>query len=201
MTVLRLTTSDGVSLAADMEVPENPRSAAVLLHPHPLMGGDMQAPVPAHLGDILPAEGIAVLRFEFRGAGDSDGDHDGGQSEAQDVIAAVEKLHAETSLPIWLVGWSFGADVSLQVTDEAVAGWVCITPPLQVVPPEQMAAAQDPRPKRMLVAEHDQFTSPEAVAERVHGWVNTEIQTIPGTDHFLAGRLGAVALSTTAIIQ
>jgi uncharacterized protein len=165
------------------------------------MGGNMSAPVPDHLFRNLPTEGFAALRFDFRGSGGSGGTHDGGSAEALDVVAAVEHLSRLEDQPVWLVGWSFGADVSLQVLHPAVAGWVCIAPPLRSVPLEAMVAASDPRPKHMLVPEHDQFAPPEIVSETVADWDNTAIQQIPGTDHSLSGRLGAVGLATAAILE
>ncbi len=189
-------------MAAETVLPEGEvLAAAVLLHPHPLMGGNMAAPVPDHLFRLLPAEGIAVMRFDFRGAGSSGGEFGGGIAEATDTEAAIDHLATSTGLPVWLVGWSFGADVSLQVVDPRVAGWVCIAAPLRTVSTDLMLAADDPRPIHLMVAEHDQFTTPEQIAESSAGWVNTRTQVIPGTDHFLAGRLGAVALATTAILE
>ncbi len=192
MVAMVLHTVDGIELNADYaaaSTPDGASAAAVLLHPHPLMGGNLHAGVPAALAQALPATGVAVLRFDFRGAGDSGGTHGGGEPEALDAAAAVLRLHEEVALPVWLVGWSLGADVSLQVVHEAVAGWVGITPPLSNVPVQSMAAAHDPRPKALLVAEHDQFCEPVAAAGITAGWTATEILRVPGTDHFLAGRL------------
>jgi alpha/beta superfamily hydrolase len=108
------------------------------------------------------------------------------------VLAALQWLHAELDRPVWLVGWSFGADVSLQVVHEAVAGWVAVTPPLASVDVEAMAAAHDRRCKLLLVAEHDQFCDPATARGRTLDWTATEVGTIPGADHFLAGRLSWV---------
>ena len=191
MTVLRLHTSDGVDLAAETAGSDGaPRAAAVLLHPHPKMGGDMRTPVPDHLFRTLPASGIEVLRFDFRGAGGSGGSHGGGGPEVADAEAAVAELSGLTSLPVWLVGWSFGADVSLRVTDTAVAGWVPVAPPLQQ--PGIDASGGDPRPAHLLVPEHDQFCSPGRAERVTAGWESTTVERIPGADHFLAGRLGAL---------
>ena len=195
MTVLPLRTDDGVVIAADVADPDGPPdAAAVLLHPHPLMGGDRTAPVPAHLFSHLPAEGISALRFDFRGAGGSGGSHGGGEAEVADVRAAVTRAHEHTGAPVWLVGWSFGADVSLLCTHEAVAGWVCVTPPLSLGGIGG-AAGVDPRTKLVLVAEHDQFCPPVTATERCARWENTEVRVIRGADHFLAGHLGAVAVA------
>lgn len=192
MTVLRLGTADGVDLAAETDGTEGRcRAAAVLLHPHPRMGGDMHTPVPDHLFHTLPGAGIAVLRFDFRGAGGSGGEHGGGGPEIADAQAAAAEMAGIASQPVWLVGWSFGADVSLRVTDEAVAGWIPVAPPLQQ--PGIDAAGGESRPTHLLVPEHDQFCPPERASEVTGGWESTTVETIHGTDHFLAGRLGVLA--------
>lgn len=192
---MTLHTGDGIKLHADYapSTTATPApAAAVLLHPHPLMGGDLHATVPSALATMLPDAGVTVLRFDFRGAGSSTGSHGGGGPEALDVCAALEWMHGETGRPVWLVGWSFGADVSLQVVEPSVAGWIAVTPPLRTVALDTMVAAADPRPKVLLVAEHDQFCDPALAARRIAGWVDTALEVIRGADHFLAGRLREV---------
>ena len=189
-----LTTGDGTDLAAEWSVPDDAAAAAVLTHPHPLMGGDMRTPVPDTLFRALPGRGIAVLRFDFRGGGRSSGTHDGGEAEALDVRAAVDRLRElAPGVPLWVVGYSFGADVALQVVDRAIAGWVLVAPPLRSVPVERMAAADDPRPKLVLVPAHDQFCDPSVAQVSTEGWAATTIEVVPGADHFLAGRTSVVA--------
>ena len=199
---MRIETADGIELAAEERVVPGAHAAAVLLHPHPRMGGDMTAPVPAHLAGTLPPRGISTLRFDFRGAGRSSGTHGGGTAEAADVVAAVERLSADSpGVPLWLVGWSFGADVSLQVLDHQVAGWILVAPPLSSVPRTAMVAAADPRPKLLLVPEHDQFLDPVAAEAATADWVSTTVQVIVGADHFLAGRMGPVLDAVVATLD
>jgi hypothetical protein len=92
------------------------RFAALLCHPHPLGGGTMQNKVVYHamkaLNDPKWGLGWPVLRFNFRGAGLSDGVHDG-QAEAADVLAALDWLENEFRLPMIVVGYSFGAMMAL----------------------------------------------------------------------------------------
>jgi alpha/beta superfamily hydrolase len=91
-----------------------------------------------------------------------------------------------------LAGWSFGADVSLSITDERVAGWCVIAPPLRILRADELLAATDPRPKRLIVPENDQFRGPDSVRAFTEDWVNTEVVVIAGGDHFLAGRTALV---------
>ena len=95
-------------------------------------------------------------------------------------------------LPLVLAGWSFGADTSLAVGDERVDGWCCVAPPLRMVAGEDMVAAQDPRPKLLVVPEHDQFRPPDSAREATADWKNTRIEVVPGADHFLVGRVDRV---------
>lgn len=200
---LTLTAADGVTLEAELRVPSTPPwGAAVLLHPHPLHGGSMRTGVPSYLFDSLPASGVAALRFNFRGVGASAGSHDAGVAERDDVVAALDALHPVVEgLPLVLAGWSFGADVSLAVDDDRVAGWLAVAPTLRVVPLEDMSAATDDRPKLLAVPQHDQFNPPEECRRAVEGWPHTRVEVVPGADHFLAGRLDRVAALALELLE
>jgi alpha/beta superfamily hydrolase len=56
-----------------------------------------------------------------------------------------------------------------------------------------LVAARDLRPKHLAVAQHDQFNPTDAARAQTSGWTNTRVDEIPGTDHFLAGRMSVVA--------
>ncbi len=192
-TPLLLHTDDGLAIEAEIAETPTEMAVAVLAHPHPLHGGDMRSLVTSELFRTLPHRGISCIRFNFRGVGNSEGDHDGGGSEALDVAAAVEAFGSDhADVPLLLVGWSFGADVSLTVTDTLIAAWCPVAPPLRVVEPASMKAAEDARPKLLVVPEHDQFNPPERAREVVAGWTATEVVTISGGDHFLVGRTQVV---------
>jgi alpha/beta superfamily hydrolase len=192
-TTRTLVAADGVALEAEARVPSDAWAAAVLAHPHPLYGGSMRSIVPSTLFSALPDAGIACLRFNFRGVEGSGGTHGDGVAERLDVAAAVAALaELAPGLPLAVVGWSFGADVSLAVTDARIGGWLAVAPPLRTHPAD-MAAATDPRPKLIAVPERDQFRPPESARAVVAGWVNTRLEVIPGADHFLAGRTDRVA--------
>lgn len=191
---LRLVTSDGIELEAEARVPAAPTAAVVLAHPHPAHGGSMRSLVTSELFRELPAHGLAALRFNFRGVGASGGEHGGGRPERDDVLAAVHAWHERfPGLPLVLSGWSFGADVSASITDPAIAGWVLVAPPLRVLPADELAAGRDPRPKLLVVPEHDQFRPPDGAREQTADWVATTLEVIPGADHFLAGRTARAA--------
>ena len=193
--------SDGTELEAEVSWPADAAAVAVLSHPHPLYGGDMWNPLIDHLFRALPAAGIAALRYNFRGTGSSGGSHDDGKAEQLDAAAAFDAavgLAAEQSgnggtLDVVSAGWSFGGDVSLAADHDELAAWIGIAAPLRIVDPADMTAPNDPRPKLLLVPQHDQFRSPPEAAEIVSGWTNTQLDVITGGDHFLMGHARAVA--------
>jgi alpha/beta superfamily hydrolase len=188
---LDLHTLDGVRLAADLTVPSappGPPGAAVLCHPHPLYGGDRHHPLLTRLADRLAATGVATIRFDFRGGGDSDGTHSEGVDERLDVVAAIDAAAEATDGPIWVMGYSFGAAVSLDVADPRAAGWVAVAPPLAMVSAVPLAAT-DHRPVHLLVPLHDQYSPPESVTPIAARWTATELVVIDSADHFLAGHL------------
>ena len=119
-----LATADGLSLEAELAVPEDARAGAVLAHPHPQYGGDMRTSAVAALFERLPEDGVAALRFNFRGVGASEGTFDDGRGERLDFEAALGALCdaiEAVDAPVLAAGSSFGADVSLSVADERLA--------------------------------------------------------------------------------
>ncbi len=107
--------------------------AALVCHPHPLYGGTMHNKVVYHAMKALSGFGFPVLRFNFRGAGLSDGEHDKGQGEQADVRAALDWLEAELPLPVIFCGFSFGAATGLRVccADKRVAGVISLGTPVE----------------------------------------------------------------------
>lgn len=97
--------------------PGEPRFAAVASHPHPLHGGTMNNKVIYRVARALEDAGGLVLRFDFRGAGGSEGEHDGGRGERDDLSAALAFLRQSggQGLPTLLAGFSFGSVMSALV--------------------------------------------------------------------------------------
>jgi hypothetical protein len=188
-----LETADAIALEAEIDVPADRWGGVVLAHPHPTYGGNMHASVTDALFETLPRHGLATVRFNFRGVGSSGGEHDHGLGERLDIVAAIELLSMFVDGPLVLSGYSFGADVSLCVFDPRITGWYAVAPPLRTVSAADFAAATDPRPKHLAVAEHDQFNPPDAARATTAEWRATEVTCIPGADHFLNGRLSHVA--------
>jgi alpha/beta superfamily hydrolase len=162
----------------------------------------MRSIVTAAMFGALPAAGVACLRFNFRGVGRSEGTHGGGRDERADLVAAIDVLSPITEgLPLVLAGWSFGADTALTVGDGRLAGWLAVAPPLRAAAVADMVAATDPRPKLVVVPEHDQFRPPESARPLIEGWTSTELEIVPGGDHYLVGRADQLMALSLAWIE
>src|SRR5258705_1833236 len=108
--------------------------AAVVCHPHPLYGGTLHNKVVFHAMKALNSFGFPVLRFNFRGTGLSQGEHDHGQGEVDDIRVALDWIDREFHLPLIFAGFSFAAAVGLRVACpddrvKAVIGLALPVPP------------------------------------------------------------------------
>ncbi len=146
----------------------------------------MRSLVISELFAALPRLGVSCVRFNFRGVGESSGAHDHGDAERLDVLAAVDGFDDTTS-PLVIAGWSFGADVTLSIDEPIVGGWIAIAPPLRYGSSFEAVAA-DPRPKLVLLAAHDEFRDAAEVAAITASWTATTTEKVPGASHFFVGR-------------
>jgi len=174
--------------------------AAVVCHPHPLFGGTLHNKVVFHTMKALNSFGFPVLRFNFRGTGLSEGEHDHGKGEVEDVRAALGWLDAEFHLPLVFAGFSFGAAVGLRAAyaDPRVAALIAVGTPVGPV----AAGEEEPRiytfdflrdckkPKLFVSGARDQF-GPRAKLEALVASVPEpkKLVLIEGADHFFEGRL------------
>jgi alpha/beta superfamily hydrolase len=195
----RIRSVDGVVLEAELLIAEGAEVAAVLCHPHPQYGGSMRSGLLGDLFRALPAAGIACLRFNFRGVERSEGSWDAGIAEQDDVVAAVDTLATEVGagVPLWLVGWSFGADMALSTRDPRVAGWCAIAPPLHFVA-DLDGVGGDPRPKHFVLGERDDVVSVGRVRDVTASWPATTVDVVPGASHFFVGKSDAVVAAVAA---
>jgi uncharacterized protein len=173
-------------LAACLEMPDGtPHAGAVVCHPHPEYGGDMENAVVVAVARALARVGIPALRFDF-------GSFSGGSAEVADARAALAALRDEVpaGAPLALVGYSFGAWVALRAAHEGadVAHVVAVAPPLAFLDWAFLAALRVP--VAFVVGDADEFCDgarlrrvPEAIRVRV----------LAGADHFLVGREADVA--------
>ncbi len=198
-TDISFATDDDVHLEGSWHPAANALGVVVATHPHPQFGGDMHNTAPATFARTLPPAGFSVLRFNFRGVGRSSGVHDDGNAEHLDVVAAIEEANRlAPELPLSLIGYSFGADIVLDVVDERVQSFVAIAPPLRMF--ADFATATDGRRKHLVSPAHDQFCPPAEATERTAGWVNTSHAVLEQTDHFLLGATNAMVAETLSVL-
>lgn len=191
-----LRTSDGVLLEHKWSQPDRIERIAILCHPHPLHGGSMSAPLIRRVNNVLTDRGFAVLRFNFRGVGTSEGKFGGGVSEVFDIEAAVGLARTtHRDIPIGIAGWSFGSVTALRWSaqyrsDLPYAG---IAPPvgsdLILELPEMRHLAGAPR--TFIIGDADQFTTVAAV-EAYAASIGARVEVVKGSDHFFFTREGVV---------
>lgn len=175
-----------------------PPLAAVVCHPHPLFGGTMHNKVVYQTAKTLHRFGLPVLRFNFRGAGLSEGVYDKGRGEVQDVSAALDFLAGEyPDAPLLLAGFSFGSWVGLRAgcSDSRVMELIGLGLPVGDLGSREFSYLDAcAKPKLLVCGEFDRFSSPEKLQALADAFPidvkeRTSIAVIPGADHFFAGHL------------
>jgi alpha/beta superfamily hydrolase len=161
--------------------PETPAPGIVVCHPHPLYGGDMDNNVVLAACDALVTGGFVALRFNFRGTGASEGEHDDGRGERDDLMAALDFLLEQDEVDqqkIGAVGYSFGAMVAADIASEALSGLALISPPV---------AMGDLRvewgcPTILIAGDEDHLAPPERI-RIVAQHSRAEVRTVEGAEH------------------
>ncbi len=172
----------GDDLDRDLHEPDvPPTAAAVVLHPHPAMGGDRHHPLVVTVAEQLAATGVAALRIDLR-------------DPAADVAAAAlgdaaDELRSAIGVDrLFLVGYSWGAGVAARATPPRLARRVLVAPPVTLLelPPQ-------PEPALVLVPAHDQYGPPSAAEPVFADWPEATLEVVDGCDHFLAGAVGRIS--------
>ena len=193
---IELETADGLTLVGELALPLDrpPTATLVCLHPLPTHGGMMDSHVFRKAAWRLPAlAGVAVLRFNTRGTssvrGTSEGSFDNGRGERFDVAAAIEFAEFHDLPNVWLLGWSFGTDLTLMHgLDPSVAGAILLSPPLRFSEPAHLDAwASDGKPLIALVPELDDYLRPAEATERFGVVPQAEVIGVPGAKHLWVG--------------
>jgi len=174
--------------------------AAVVCHPHPLHGGTLHNKVVFHSARTLNRLGLPVLRFNFRGAGLSEGRHDRGRGEVDDVRAALGWLAQQyPDQPLLLAGFSFGAWVGLRVgcEDQRVTHLVGLGIPVNGTSHEFLQ--QCAKPKLFLHGRRDEFGAAATVETLVASLPGAnQLVFIEDADHFFSGKLDQMTTALAA---
>ncbi len=185
-----------------------PWGGAVVCHPHPLYGGNMHNNVVARLAPALAQDGLAALRFNFRGVGRSQGQFADGVGEQEDVRAALAHLAGVDGLagkPLVVLGYSFGAAVASRAVCEApdVAALVCIALPVGFGAFDfEYLRGCAPFPKLFLAGSADDICPVPKVRELVASLPEPKsLVVLDATDHFFHGREPELASHVTAFLE
>ena len=179
-----------------LDLPEGaPRGIALVAHPHPLYGGTMENKVTQTLARTFVTLGYATARFNFRGVGQSEGEHDRGHGEVDDMAFMLEHMQAEyPGLPVALSGFSFGTFVQAQLHARLVnEGKLDAIERLVLV---GCAAGKWPMPNvpEDTILIHGELDD-TITLQMVFDWARPQeipVIVIPGADHFFHKRLNPI---------
>jgi alpha/beta superfamily hydrolase len=180
--------SKGPKLEGLLHLPNaTPAPGIVVCHPHPMYGGDMHNNVVDAVCQTAVENGIAALRFNFRGTGDSEGKYDNGIGERDDVRAALTYLRGLPELDsgrVALAGYSFGAAVSLHATDEQLDAFIAVSLPTAMALKDVRVAC----PALFVSGDHDEYSDANELTRLVGGLgPQAELKLLPGLGHFWFG--------------
>ena len=172
-----------------------PRAAVVFAHPHPQLGGTMHTKVVYQSAKALARIGCAVLRFNFRGAGLSDGSFDEGRGEGEDFAAALDFMHGRYSgAPLWAAGMSFGSWVALiaGASDPRVTALIGVALPLGR---HDFSAVRDSTKAKFFVqGERDEICPLKDMRDfYARAAEPKELVVVDGADHLFDGQVTEVA--------
>ena len=173
------------------------RGLALIAHPHPLHGGTMDNKVVLTIAKTLQELGYVAVRPNFRGVGMSEGDHDHGQGEVEDMLAIAEFVGGRyPELPLILAGFSFGAYVQAQVSRVLDSSKVVLVGP--AVNMFDFGAA--PAHAHVIHGEQDELVPLAAV----RSWAEVRgihVTVVPGADHFFHGKLSELKHIVTELCR
>lgn len=193
---IAITAADGVELRGEVALPEwtDPIATIICVHPLTTEGGSMESHLFRKMSWRLPAlAGVAVVRFNMRGAGVGDrrsgGEFDECRAEGLDLGAVVSWAGSNGLPDPWLVGWSFGTDVVLSHGDrDPVAGGILLSPPLRYADAPAMARwAASGRPLTVLVPEFDDYLRPAAAEESFAVIPQADVRAVAEAGHLWVG--------------
>jgi len=169
-----------------------PYPGVVMCHPHPLFGGNMDNNVVLAVTSDLVQQGFATLRFNFRGVGNSEGEHTKGELEYLEVLGALDFMKAWKGVDggvLGLVGYSFGSSVILgsAAVQKRPKVFALISPPLRAL--ESTPLKKDRRPKLIISGDQDKLVQSEQLQPVLESFSHPPaLKVVEGADHFWGGK-------------
>jgi alpha/beta superfamily hydrolase len=185
------------------QVPGEPRAVAVVAHPHPLFGGTMDNKVVTTIAKAYAEAGIAAFRFNFRGVGATEGAHDEGRGETDDMLRVIDHAMAEwPGLPLHVAGFSFGGAVAVRATARADFSQLLLAAPgFRLITGQGMGEAPDPADPNLgapgrhhtanTVIIHGDLDETVPLADSL-AWAQARevaVVVVPGGEHFFHRKL------------
>jgi alpha/beta superfamily hydrolase len=193
-----------ITLEGLLSLPAQPAQIGVVVcHPHPLYGGEMHNNVVSALVDAFQTAGIATLRFNFRGVGNSAGEHDEGNGEVEDVKAAVSYLLSRQAIPTVVVaGYSFGSMVGLRAgaEDDRVHKLIGVALPIGM---RDASFLHNVKKAKLLVSgDHDSYSPVPGLNDLIAKMPDPKsLVIVDGADHFFGGLEGKIAKAAVEFLQ
>jgi alpha/beta superfamily hydrolase len=184
-------------------VPDAPLAIAVVAHPHPLFGGTMDNKVITTLAKAFADSGAATFRFNFRGVGATEGVHDEGRGETEDMLTVIEYARRTIGeLPLQLAGFSFGGAVAVRASERVeFSQLVLVAPGFRRITGHGMGAAPDPadpslgapgrHTTRNTVVVHGDLDDTVPLSDSL-AWAGAReivVAVVPGGEHFFHRKL------------
>jgi len=184
-------------------LPANARGVAVIAHPHPLYGGTMDNKVITTLAKVFVEAGFATLRFNFRGVGASEGVHDEGRGETEDMLRVIEHAREVAgAVPLNLAGFSFGGAIATRASGRAdFAQLLLVAPGFRRITAAGMGEAPDPNDPTLgepgrhtyanTVVVHGDLDDTVPLADSI-AWATVRevpVVVVPGGEHFFHRKL------------
>src|SRR4051812_30812557 len=169
--------------------------AALVCHPHPVYGGTLHNKVVFHTMKALNHFGFPVLRFNFRGAGLSQGEHDHGRGELEDVRTALDWLDNEFHLPMFFAGFSFGSVIGMQVAcpDPRVKALIGLGLPVSPIDDRRYIfdfLRDCSKPRLFVSGSRDQYAPRGELEKLIESLPQPrQLKIIEDADHFFEGKL------------
>lgn len=176
------------------------RGVALVLHPHPLGGGTMHNKVVFRAAGALNDAGLLTLRINFRGVGQSSGEHDEGRGEIEDARAGLNYLVENyAGQPITICGFSFGSRVGMElgIADDRVRNLISIGTPVDKY--DFSFLERCAKPILFLHGDRDEFGDLESLRRIVEMVPSgkAELKVVSNADHFFEGRLDELKRAIT----
>ena len=181
---------------------------AIVLHPHPLHGGNMNNRVVFIMFNNFVERGFSVLRFNFRGVGRSQGAFDNGVGELSDAAYAFDWMQQfnSNSPYCWIGGYSFGALISMQLMMRRpeIEGFVSISPPAGT----EDFAFLAPCPSSGLIIhgdkdDHIPLDAVKKLAQKLDGQKNISVNlsVVKGADHFYKDNMDNLSKEVASYLE